>query len=413
MKAYIFITMAISGIGGASQYLYNKINYLKNHGYKVYVFSGLDREILISDFVDYKDQIIPAVMYAPGIFSKKEVNYTIERMCLVLGSIDRESIIESTSIEAAQWGELLAQKLNVKNFIFNLQEKHCYSPSEISFLKFKLNRKELAGITQSAVSKMIKEPNLQFKPFMAFSAPCNNVVQDIPCSICDALPDARLTIGSIGRLEKEFLYIVLEQLKIFFDDNPTDKFNLLLIGGSTKKVISRIKHLFKDTSNVNLIITGYIYPIPKKLLLNVDIFISTAGSALVSFNYNRPTLKAHPFTGEILGVLGNSLDARSSDFLANDYVSLDLISAINNIERGQLEISYEEYDDSIEFDRAKKEFDRELSIELGSSKEIEYYNINSIKSLKSIKYYFYKSLAKSFGGDRFQRIIEKMRFIFS
>lgn len=398
--------MSLRNIGGAEQYIYNKLKFLRKKGFEVYIISAFDGNFLIKDFEEFKPYIIPAIMYPPKIFRLIEINKTLDKIIGWVGNQLDDCIIESNSIDAACWGELIGAKLNAKHFIFNLQEKHNYSPTQISFLKYKIERKELAGITSSSVGQMILKEEYEAKSEEFFEAYCTNVVEDIEDGFSPKLlKGARLNIGSIGRLEKEFLYKILLKLKVFFNDNKKDIFNLVLIGGSNKKVVTNIQKLFAGVKNVNLIITGYLYPIPKKLIDSCDLFISTAGSSYVSFNECVPTIQSHPFSGNISSILGYTQNKKDDMFVEND---IDLIDTIKKIEHKDLDITFpvnrkEEYNDLME-----KEFERQISIESKDRKQ-EYYDVTKVKPNYTKKNLFYFLFGKILGGYKFQTVMESIR----
>lgn len=412
MKKYIFVIMTICDIGGSEQYVYNKINYLKKLGYQTYIISAFKREIQIDAFKDYKEGIIPAVMYSPSFFTKKERNRTLNRIIDLIGGGADECIVESDGIDEALWGEMLAERIHARHFIFNVQEIHNYTESQIDFLRFKHSRKELAGITLGSIGSMLKDSSIIPTPEMRFTAPCTNVVADCLSKHISLLKgNARLTIGSIGRLEKEFLIPILHEIKDFVSKNPQDLFNVVLIGGTRQpRVIKQINRIFINTTNVNLIITGFLYPIPLSLLNKIDIFVSTAGSANVSYKAHRPTIKVHPVSGKIAGIMGNGFDAINSSMF--DVSDLRLEDCICDIEQNKLQIEYPISCKEVEDKQMAQEFDRELSIITNNSTPLKYYGPGKIKPESNAKNLVYKTLGKTCGAERMQKIIESIRFTF-
>lgn len=404
--------MSICNVGGAEQYLYNKVKYLEKRGYKVYLFSSLKREVIIEDFKRFIPNITPALMYNPNTFTQAEQIKTIRHLIDVISNSEQdEYIIESNSIEAALWGEKIAAKLNCKHHIYNLQEEHNYSTSQIQFLKFKLSRNELAGISKSAVGLMLQDSDLKSTSNMVFLAPCTNVVKDVASNYINELDEnASLTIASIGRLEKPFLSKSLLRLKGYFNSHQDKKYNLLLIGGSYSGVKRNIKGMFKDIKNVKLVITGYLYPIPEKLIEKGDIFISAAGSARISYALKRPTIKMHPFSGKVSGVIGYSYDYDNDDtFKETDE---DLLRLIDDLAEDKIIIKFpDDNNDDSETSAIEKEFDRELNIQSHSIGDNQFYDVSKCHDNKNFKILAYQLLGKVFGGDLMQEIIESFRFI--
>lgn len=400
--------MSICDIGGSEQYVYNKLCYLKQNGYDVLIFSGLKRKILINDFKQYSEDIIPNLMYAPCFFTKRERKRVLERIVKKIKKNYAGIYIETDGIDEAKWGELLARRLRCKSLIYNVQEKHNYTDLEIGFLKFKCRRNELFGINDKSVNLMLKDSDPKYKSFV-FKAFCNNVVYDCEDEYSRLLNiKADYTVGSIGRLEKECVPYMLDELLSFFKNNNSKTFNLVLVGGSEPNVIKRIKRQFSVLNNVNLIITGTMYPIPRKLIQNIDVFVSTAGSANVSYFENKPTIKIHPISGKPCGVIGESYDF----FNGNMYNTLEgetICSLLQNVLSGYIVPNYQkDYLDNYET-IMNQEFDRQLRIIQEASKK-EYYNIAKLNyRFDSIKHIAYYVLGKTLGGNKMQSFLEFLR----
>ncbi|NLJ77124.1 MAG: glycosyltransferase family 4 protein [Peptococcaceae bacterium] len=301
---YIIITYDITNMGGGQQYCRNKAEALKKKGYDVFIFSAVVGVVFIHELRQHEYGVIRELRYPAYCFTKGRVNDVLDHILQLVGVVDQSTIIESTSIAAAQWGELLARQIGCKHFLFNLQEVHSYSPTVISFLKFKLDRYELAGISSRSVKLMFKGfYDIQNSELYHFRAFCTNVISDTGSSIVDTLPIATYNIGSLGRLEKKFVYPTLLQLRGFIRSNPDKTFNILMIGGGANKIVKKIEHLFVNVENARLLITGYIYPVPRTLIGKMDVFFASAGSARVTMQEGIPTIAMGADTEKPIGIL--------------------------------------------------------------------------------------------------------------
>ena len=100
-----------------------------------------------------------------------------------------------------------------------------------------------------------------------------------------------ITICSIGRLEKPFVYPMCCDLLAFIKEAPNFHFTVIFLGGSRlRKDKKRIEHLFSEIKNCTLCITDFLYPIPESILKKSDVCISSAGSARVSAKLGIPTI---------------------------------------------------------------------------------------------------------------------------
>ena len=127
-----------------------------------------------------------------------------------------------------------------------------------------------------------------------------------PTGVLDiCLYDNSIKLCCIGRLEKNYVSIVAKSFAELIRQYPNKKFSVLFIGDSSEKSYKKnISALFDGIDNVNLIMPGFIYPIPKALFGLVDVFVSSSGSATLSYRNNRPTISIDGNDGKAIGVLG-------------------------------------------------------------------------------------------------------------
>ena len=126
-----------------------------------------------------------------------------------------------------------------------------------------------------------------------------------------------------------------------------------------RKRIKQIRLSMNECSNIHLIITGYMYPIPESLINNIDLFVSTAGSSICSYRYHRPTIMVHPSTGEPVGILGlDDMKGKTMYDVMSDVSIYDCIDrTLKNI--NNISYRYNYYEDY--YQDMYKEFDRQLS----------------------------------------------------
>ena len=407
-RIYVFIAMTIYGISGVPKYLDNKVRFLFQNGFDVFIFSALKlkNSKLIMHF-NASSHISPALMYHPSYFKISEINEVLTHMLSVIGCDKEDTIyIESTSIASAEWGELLAKEINGKHVLFNLQEKHEYSEEERKFLRFKFNRKELCGIVKTSVQDMLKDKSIQFEDWMKISAYCNNVVADCEDKFSSLLlQDANLSFGSIGRLEKSCVLPLLRGI-IDYCSLHEGKYNLVMIGGGTRNSVKKIRNLLEPHSNINLIITDYIYPIPRSLLRNIDVFISTAGASGASFYERRPTIRVHPIFGYSVGIMGYTFKATNSMY---DPPTISLPETIEQIINEKDKIIYgDNTTDSYE-EKMRTEFERQVSFFSNCGSACEYYDTSNLAPIKSLKSLIFSIMGKILGSRKMQLILNTFR----
>lgn len=321
MKKYIIFRAYLTGMGGAQMYVRNKAIYEEKQGYEVYVCSANKGKIVIEDLKKYHNCIIEELKLSPCTYSKKERKSIIEKIIKLIRYEEKdEVIIESNDVILSLWGELLAQRIQGKNFAFILNEEYSdYEKHFWSFFAFKHNRKELAGINENSLcrlfegNKLVKENERYY-----LSAVCANVVDDCEHPIVEEINHKHINIGSIGRLNKEYVPTLCSELVRFAQKHPDQKIDVLFIGDSSEKDMTQeIARIFRTCENLSFLVTGYMYPIPRKLFPKINVFVSAAGSTRPSYNEKRPTISIDVSTHLSIGIIGyntmNTLYAREDD----------------------------------------------------------------------------------------------------
>ena len=309
-RTYIFLTRRITEVGGAEKYTANKAEFLKESGWRVFVFSGRPGEIKIDAFKEYAPYIIPELAYSPDFYPRRRVEATLDRIVSAVGDCGEGYIVQSDAGIRAIWGELLAARLGARHLAFLLQEEHRYSDEMRRFLRFKYERHELAGIVKTAVARMLDDASIEPRPDTTISAFCNNVVEDVPEPFTQQLDSAAThVIGSIGRLEKPCVGPILDGISRYAARHPGETLQVVLIGGAPSPALEKqIRARFDGEPRIRLLVTGNLHPIPTRLLERIDAFVSTAGSARVSFRAGRPTVLVHPVSGIPAGIPGLDFD---------------------------------------------------------------------------------------------------------
>lgn len=404
MNKYVFIAMSIAGIGGGQQYMSNKIRYLTDKGYEVYVFSGKMGKIAVENLKPYQKYIIPELFYSPDVFTQKRREKILCKMIEALSHADDDKVIvECNSIENSKWGEMLAERLRCKSVIFNLQEKHNYSKSEREFLQYKLNRRELLGINKYSIGIMLKSPSFECQQHMVFKPMCSNSVQDCDDNVSKLFsPDIDIRIASIGRTDKAYVVPFFKSFVEYVSLHNDKMFELVFIGAATKKLKNRIINIAQKVSNLHLCFTGALYPIPRRIFSLIDLFISASGSATTSFNEKRPTVRIHPSTAQVCGIMGyNYFNGINTQFDVIEGYSLE--NAIDDILAKKVEIRYDDVM-SGQFESAMyNEYDRQLSISCIESEQM-YYDVHLIKKNITKKNILYCIIGHLLGGKWLQRL---------
>lgn len=308
MKKYVFLTFAIPGIGGTQIYVRNKILFLRQQGWNpIVITEESEGEICVRELLAFKDNIVPEILRSPMLLRKHEREQVLDRMAAIVGEVNGDAVIESNFIMATLWGELLAQKLGIKHFIFLIQEDYSLNDKRfMKFFDFKFQRGELAGNTPVAISKLFSGyRTLPEECDTYLSAYCSNTVEDCESIHIERIKQADYNIGSIGRLNKPFVIPMIKDLLSFAQMHKDKTFQIVLFGGTPdSKELDTIIGMVRLIENADIYVTGAIFPVPRKALDKMDVFVSSAGAAATSANLGYTTIVIDANDFEPIGVLG-------------------------------------------------------------------------------------------------------------
>ena len=372
--------------------------------YDTYVVSYQEGTVMLQPLAQYYRLRQPLLRFSPLIFCSAERNRVLRDIHNSITINGEKVYIESNGIICAEWGEILAERFNAKHICVDLQEQHEHTQAENDFLYYKYTRREFFVISKEIVSKIFSNIPIQDDGESAsIRAYCTNVVQDVSTTFHNTIPEADYTLGSIGRLDKPYLSRTIHEIVEYAKNKMDCIINLVLIGGGSIDAIQKIQTEVNRVKNINLLITGYIFPIPLTLISRIDCFISSAGSALVSMREMRPTICIDAISGRPMGILNytttsllfDSKERPSDETSLSNLLDLILIEKYcdKNPTLGM------EYD----FDDYNLEFTRQLSFFTKSTEKNEYYDINNIHN-RRLKLVLYKVIGHVFGGSVFVKM---------
>lgn len=323
-------------MGGAQMYIRNKLLYLCQEGWKVIVISCRGDNVIIPELKEFSS-FIPEIAYPSYLYSKKIKQIIADRLIRAVNSRDNdEVIIESSTIYLSTWGETISKIIGAKHLIFLLPEQNVITNGKIlEFMKFKYQRHELAGISKKTLPSM-------FKPFFQIpdndscyrlSASCNNVEADVDSPYLHQIDKTCFDyiIGGFSRLDKPFVNAAVNDFCQYASLNIHKKFLFIWIGDAPKgsRVPSAIAKKMQNAPNVEFILTGYLYPVPTRLLELCDVLISAAGSSRVCMRSGIPTITYDSNDLRPIGILGRT--TKNSLFRDIDEPPLDFIQLMDNI----------------------------------------------------------------------------------
>lgn len=310
MKTFVLFTFAIYGIGGTQIYARNKMKFMQSKGWSTcMVTTEPGSEILVKEMQPYTGGVFPELMRNPYLYSSWRRNKIISKVITYIrsfGSDTDEILIESNFMAITQWAELIAEKLRVRNFIFLIQEDYnIRSTKLLDFFSFKYDRAELAVNTKRALQILFKNyRDIPEDDDRFLSAYCSNVVEECQSILGDKLKEADYNIGSIGRINKPFVLPMVQDVIRYVESNPGLKFNFIFFGGSPyPKDIEAIKDACESVKNLDLIITGPLFPIPLCDVQKLNVCISSAGACWSATDAGVPTISIDANDFKPIGII--------------------------------------------------------------------------------------------------------------
>lgn len=335
MKKYVILTSSLSNMGGAQMYIRNKVLYLREHGWEATIIAGRAENIIIPELREFKDTV-PEIDFCSFYFSSRKQERVIDRLkALIVDKKYDRIVIESTSTEVSTWAESVAQKIGAQHLIFLLQEHNCINNKRMQdFYIFKHQRRELAGITLKTLAAMFKEFHpIKTEESFRLQAYSNNVEADIQSELAESIDKSKYDyiVGAFSRLDKPFVLHAIEDFCKFALTHLDKHFLLLWIGDAPKGSLERekVKTMIDKLPNVQLIISGYVLPVPIKLLELCDVFISSAGSCWVCKRSGIPIISYDGNDYKPIGILGWTTN--NSLFRDKDEPPQNLTSLLNDV----------------------------------------------------------------------------------
>lgn len=304
-KLYIMFCY-IDDVGGGQIYVNSKVPWLEAAGWDVIVFSPLtersDSIVPWTNLAKFAANKVEGLNKSPEFWSKKKMKAVLEQLQSKCSGEYSEIIIESHTDYFAEWGELLAEKLNAKNICYLLDEQlELYGAKE--FLYFKYRRNEVAGITDSSVERLfagyaplIKENNHKL------SASHSSQAEEYYWDAIEKIQRCDWNIGYVGR-SKQYVDNITKNIAIFADRYPDKTINVIILG----EILDL--RILEDKKNVICTKLGFKFPIPKSFFRKLDVAIAGAGSATLCCREHVPTIVADAGTTNAAGILGYTVSS--------------------------------------------------------------------------------------------------------
>ena len=284
---------------------------MEEQGWNVVVIpADTGKKAAVPGLAKYFGPWVPNLGYMPSEFSRKQREKIMTQLLSFVPNGQDEIIIETGTDYTAYWGELLAERIHAKHIVIFLDENNPFITKDvIGFYKFKYDRNELACISLQVMQNQFKGLlDLSIEECRALPCECTNSIEDYEHPLVNEIVKSKYNIGYIGRLEKPFMQEILKCFVEFCKAYPDDSISITFFGGAYNvATIKRIEELFQPFSNVTILISGYIYPLPLQALQKMDVFVSGAGSASVGMKTGVYSVRMDVVDYHVVGLQLDSL----------------------------------------------------------------------------------------------------------
>lgn len=319
-------------MGGGHVYTRNQCIIARQLGWAPIVIHFSKRPTFISELKQFDQNRIYEMKELPAYFTKKERERVISRfMDIIEPNEGEEYFVESNGVRYSYWGELIAERLKCKHFAFLVEAYFDSNDDYTGFFKFKLQRKELASIGDRSLQNLFgnsyKVKNYENKTIRAY---CLNSVEDVDSPVDIDYSRYDVVIGNIGRSNKPYVMSLGPELSLFALRHPEKKILFLIVGGikGSPEEEQIIKQL-DDAPNVDLVSTGFLFPIPLNMLKKVDLAIASAGGIKVAQQADLITIAYKDDVNFPYGVIGYDIKALPlSPTPKNNYSLSDLLEQL-------------------------------------------------------------------------------------
>lgn len=293
-----------SGIGGWQLYCDARIVYLTELGYEVYFIN--DNSFTIDNikidtfkhvnYIDFKE-----LYFSPYIYTKNQISNVNSKISNRISFADGDKVfVESTSIQQALWGEIIAEAFSGIHFSYLLHSHFDNIHKSVKkFFLFKYSQDLLGGMTNKTVPNLLNDlesiPPDKANGMSALSRGplIESDEYDLYIkSIKERLGEKSYIIGYFGTLSKPHFIPLCDKLTLFFNKYSNYKFCFLSIGSSSNGEAEHLQNqIALNCKNVICKNVPELFPVPRALFRAMDLCIGSWGSSRIAAKAGAKTLR--------------------------------------------------------------------------------------------------------------------------
>lgn len=331
MKKYIILGWC-GGMGGGNIYTKNKCEATRLAGWEPIVIHFSSREAFLKELKVYQGNRVKEMLNPPCFYTRRQQERIIAKFVDYVNPLPGDVFfVESNGVRNAYWGELLAKKLNCKHFAFVLEFFFPWHDDNTDFFLFKLNRKELSGISTKKMMELFNNKNdINYKDIPIMHACCSNSVDEAEDTIGLDYSKYDIIIGNIGRSSKPYVESLGPDILKFAKKHSDKRMLFIIIGGEKESLIAKQQSaLFQDAPNLDYVNTGFVFPIPQNILNHLNVAIASGGCIGIGVRSGVKIITyadndTHPY-----GVMGYDLKDRNLHL--NEHCGMSLFDLLEGV----------------------------------------------------------------------------------
>ena len=224
---HLIIIPDFRGIGGSQFYALRRIKHLESIGIRTVLIIGKDDyKVSINENTTlvYRDERIADYSFD---YHKVIQNDVVKKIEEFLDST-QVTIIESTDPLSATWGELYAKRMKCKHVLYSLIEPPLYKGIQnkllYSLIQFKKKQGNLIGLSSKSLFKMFGYENeIDLNRYVNISFDSNELIPIDEQGMSIQLDESCFVIGTISRLEKAYVQVLIEEVISLAKNMPMRK----------------------------------------------------------------------------------------------------------------------------------------------------------------------------------------------
>ncbi len=285
-------------MGGGQLFVLRRANYLKAKGFEVHIVVSYHTNYfpLKKDFRDFPIHVVPEMGKPYVSYSKGKADLLINGVLNQIGSYS-ELLLESHTLEAIEWGELIASKCGAKHLAYPLAEsrvsKYGFKPGKLIF-QDKLQSNSFYGCSSTSL-KQIFECNNVPSHYVNIGYSESEMYDICQPALKYVHKESEFVITTITRLDKGYVVPLIESTANLARKYNQQKFVLLIAGGSKTKgreefLFSNYNNQTYNLSNLNIVYTGYIEKLGRDIFSLTDIFVGMGTASINAISQRCVTI---------------------------------------------------------------------------------------------------------------------------